>query len=131
MSSVCYDDTSAASDDQFDDVDTDNDAQFNQAKGGQEDIVLGKTDTSPSTPEASGDDEIASITFPQALPGSLNNMAPKMISPPWTWETVLCNRPQTLNPEVVILSLNAIQIQDTLMDDPTDRVILQVKLPHL
>ena len=121
MSSVCYSDTLAASDDHFDDMDTDDDAQFNQAKRGQDDIVPDKTDTSPSTPEDSGDDKIASITSPQVLPGALNNMAPKTILPPKTWEMVLRSQPQTLNLEAVTSSLNAMQIQDALMDDPMDR----------
>ena len=81
----------------------------------------GKTDTSPSTLEDSGDDEIASITSPHVLPNALDNVAPKMILPPQTWEMVLHSQPQTPNPEAVTLSLNAMQIQDTPMDDPTDR----------
>ena len=101
MSSVHYSNTSAASDNQFDDMDTNDNAQFSHAKGGQEDIVPGDTDTSPSTPEDSGDDEIASITSPQALPNALDNTAPKTILPPQTWETVLCSRPQTPNPKAI------------------------------
>ena len=116
-----YGNTSAASDDQFDDVDTDDDAQLSQAEGDQEDIVPGETDTSPSTPEDSGDDEIASITSPQAPPNVLNDTTPKMVLPPQTWKMVLHSQPQTQNPEVITLSLNAVQIQDTPMDDPTDR----------
>ena len=84
-----YSDTLATSDDQFDDMDTDDDAQFSQAKGGQEDIVPGKTDTSPSTPEDSGNDEIASITSLQVPPDALDSMAPKTTLPPQTWEVVL------------------------------------------
>ena len=38
MTAVCYSNTSAISNDQFDGMDTDDDAQFSQAKGGQEDI---------------------------------------------------------------------------------------------
>ena len=131
MLSVHYGDTLAASDDQFDDMDTDDDAQFSEAKGGQENIVPGETDTSPSTPEDSGYNEIASITSPQVPPNALNDTVLKTILPPLTWETVLPSQPQTPNPEVVTLSLNAMQIQDTVMDDPTGRVILQVKPPHL
>ena len=104
--------------------------QFSQAEGGQEDIVPGKTDTSPSTPEDSGDDEIASITSPQVPPNALDDTAPKMILPPQTWEMVLHSQPHTPNPEVVTSSLNTMQVQDTPMDDPMD-MILQVKPPHL
>ena len=94
---MLYGDTSAAPDNQFDDMDTDDNAQFSQAEGGQENIVPGETDTSSSTPEDLGDDEIASITSPQAPPDALNIMAPKMALPPKTWEVVLHS--PTPNPE--------------------------------
>ena len=55
--SVHYGDTSTTSDDQFDDMDTDDDAQLSQSERGQEDIVPGETDTSPGTPEDLADDK--------------------------------------------------------------------------
>ena len=60
-------------------------------------------------------------TSPQVPPKALDNMAPKTILPPQTWETVSHSQPQTPNPEAATSSLNAIQIQDTPMDDPMDR----------
>ena len=44
-----------------------------------------------------------------------------MALPPKTWEMILHSQPQTPNPETVTLSLKAMQIQDTPMDNPTDR----------
>ena len=102
-------------------MDTDDDAQLCQAEGGQEDIVPGETDTSPSTPEDLGDDKIASITSPQMSLDAPESTVLKMALPPKTWEMVLHSQPQSLNLEAVTSSLNGMQIQDTPMDNPTDK----------
>ena len=83
--------------------------------------MLGETDTSPSTPEDTEDDEVTSIMSPCVPPDTIDDMVPKATSPSETCDAVLCSRPQTPTLEVVPSNLNSMQIQDAPMDDLTDR----------
>ena len=114
-------DTSTTSDDQFGDVNTDDDAWLEQAEELQRGTPSDKTDTDPNAPEDSEDNEVTSITSPRASPDATNDTVPKTTSPLVTWNAVLHSRPQTLTPDTVTSSLHTMRIQDTPMDDPTDR----------
>ena len=102
-------------------MDTNDNSQLEQAEGLQRGTLSDKTDTDLSVPEDSEDNEVTSIMSPQASPDATDDTVPKATSPLVSWNAVLCSRPQTFTPDTVTSSFHTMQIQDALMDDPTDR----------